>query len=88
MGLNMRGHSGEVRLGYRVAAKLTNWTLDENGRVEAVPTERVDMLLDQAPLSLRLNVGQNGRVWAWQQVEMLDYESPLVIRVIGSPEVR
>lgn len=87
MPLQMRGVSGELRKGYRVVAQLGTWRMDETGRVEAVPLEVNEFLLDQGgQFALWLRLSQ--RAWVWRDVDVADAGSPFIVRVNGSPDVR
>jgi hypothetical protein len=84
----MRGKTGELRRGYRVAARLGSWTWDGGGSVTA-PSPALDSFwideADAGPLSLRLDVGS--QQWTWHDVQLAQRE-PLVIAVTGKPERR
>ena len=87
MPLRMRGVRGEVRAGYKVAAQLGEWNMDESGRVEATPDEINEYWLDQTNKhSLWLWIGK--RAWVWHEAEVVDRGTPFIVRVIGSPVVR
>lgn len=85
--LTMRGQAGELRHGYRAAARLGPWTLAEAGRLEAVVVEADDLWLDAEPLDLRLVVGRQD--WTWRGVRVESRAAGAVtVQVIGSPECR
>lgn len=87
MPLRMRGGLGELRSGYKVAARLNSWEMDESGSVQATASDVNEFLLDQGgKLAVWLWVGK--RAWVWRQAEVVARGTPFVLRVEGSPEVR
>ncbi len=87
MPLQMRGGHGEVRKGYRVAAHLGEWTMDEGGRLQGTPLDVNHYWLDQ-PGSFELWLWLGRRAWGWREAEILDKGAPFIVRAIGSPVVR
>ena len=85
MALSMRGLDGQLRYGYQVVAQLSAWSL-EDARVEATARNVNEVWMGESPLSLWLTVGR--RAWVWREVEVASAGPPLVVRVVGSPEVR
>jgi hypothetical protein len=83
--LKMTGTSGELRVGYQVAAQLSRWTLD--GDMVSTEGTKLDSFWIEmgATPGLRLRVGRSW--WAWAQVAVVGHD-PLVVRVLGSPTKR
>lgn len=87
MGIQLRGHSGELRKGYKVAARLGAWAMDGSGRCEAQALETNDYWLDQ-PGSFDLWLWVGARAWVWKGVDVADRGEPFVVRAPGSPDIR
>lgn len=90
MSLRMRGINGELRKGYRVVARLGQWSMDEGGRVEAVPVEINTFLLEQETDSYRYSLWlwMGKRAWVWQKADVRDRGTPFVVHVEGAPAIR
>lgn len=84
--MRMAGAAGELRAGYQVAARLGKWTMDAD-RVEAAVEETNDFFLD-LPGDKALWLRMGARYWVWPVVDVVDAGRPLVVRVLGSPQVR
>lgn len=83
----MTGTTGELRLSYRTAARLKDWSMDESGRVQARRVASNQIMLDRpGPFSLWLQVGR--RAWVWEQAAVADAGDPFVVQTTGSPIVR
>ena len=82
--MTARGASGQLRKGYLVVARLSGWSMDGNGRVEATASDVNDLWIDDESLSLRLTVGQ--KQWAWSSITAVDRGQPFVVMVNGSPD--
>jgi len=87
MPITIRGQTGELRRAYRVVATLGRWELVSRHRCEA-DVVRVDPFEwhQDGPLSLRLTLG--AKTWTYADVVLLRRESPLIVKLTGSPEVR
>lgn len=80
------GESGEVKVGYEVAARLGRWRLD-GARLEAQADDVNQFWIDSdGPFTVRLKMGR--RYWVWKTVDLLDGGSPLSVRVHGAPVVQ
>jgi hypothetical protein len=87
MSLTASGIFGELKRGYQTVARLTDWKLDADDKCEATAADVNTFWFDQpGPMALWLKVGK--RFWVWRETEILSSETPFVIRVIGSPDVR
>lgn len=85
--MSANGTSGELRLGYQVAARLGRWTLTAEGAFEAAVVEVNEFWISQ-PGSRVLIVPLGRRQWVWRDVDLLDQGPPLRLRVTGAPELR
>mgnify|MGYP003577717969 CR=1 FL=1 len=84
-GFSARGTSGELRVGYKVVSTFTRWTMQDD-RVEAHGSPVDGYWRDSGqPFSIHLKVGRS--VWIWRMVDVT-HGSPMVIAVVGSPEVQ
>ena len=86
MALRMSGRGGELRNGYQVAARLGSWQMSES-QVECNVVSVDEFWLEEGTLHLCLDVGS--RVWVWRDIALADRNSrPMVIQLVGSPEVQ
>ena len=86
--LAARGVSGDLKFGYHVIARLSDWTLDQTGRIDARSSDVNPFWLEHASQPIvRLQVGK--RFWVWSSVDVIVLDDHACsLRVNGSPEVR
>jgi hypothetical protein len=85
-GLEIHGTSGELRVGYQLAARFGPWTLmvSRGDVVVTVSDLQPDAYwFPQQPDTLRLEIGS--RAWVWRAIER---DSDIQYRLIGDPEVQ
>ena len=82
----IRGSTAELRSGYQVVCRLTDWIL-ERGSLEGTPSEVNRFRLDRGgPFELRARV--KDKVWSWRGVSVDTAGSRFVVRMDGKPDVR
>ncbi len=82
----MRGAAAELRSGYQVVCKLTDWVL-ERGSLEGTPAEVNRFRLEHGgPFELRARV--KDKVWSWRDVSVDTTGARFVVRMAGKPDVR
>lgn len=74
-----RGHAGEVRWGYYLAAQLGPWTLDAT-HLEARVVSQDVYRVGQSPLTFHVP-RPNGAVWTWQLIDPVVVNGCLTARV-------
>ena len=85
-GFTMRGSTAELRSGYHVVCRLTDWTL-ERGSLEGTPAEVNRFRLEHGgPFELRATV--KDKVWSWRDVSVETSGARFVVRMAGTPAVR
>jgi hypothetical protein len=85
------GQIGQLRVGYRLAAKLGAWSLSMEARIPRIYTMRARVewrdvyWLTQAPLDLALDIG--GVEWLWRGIRAALDGDDVVVTVRDRPIV-
>jgi hypothetical protein len=88
------GVSGELRVGYQLAARLGRWSIDlddthlgpARGTLRAAIVDAVPFWIDQRPFTARLQLGPGSWLWA-VGVTVID-GSTCTMQIDGQPEVK